>query len=133
MSKNEAIKKNGTRAFRVLLADDQLEFRRWLRSLLESSEDFQVVGEACTGTEAVHLIGSLVPDLLIVDMYMPLPDGLEVLRHVRHHFIDIKAILVSAHDDPVYERLATQEGAIAFIPKAKLSLEALRQTLQQEE
>ncbi len=118
--------------YRVIVADDEAEFREWLRSLLESSEDFQVVGEASTGTETVHLVASLVPDLVIADVYMPDPDGLEVTRYVRHHFPGIKAILVSAHEDRAYERLAREEGALAFIPKTKLSLDALCQTLQGE-
>lgn len=118
--------------YRVIVADDEPEFRVWLRSLLEDSEDFQVVGEAGTGTQAVDLIPSLLPDLVIADMYMPDPDGLEVARYVQHHFPDIKAILVSAYQERVYESLAREEGALAFIPKARLSLDTLRQALQGE-
>ncbi|MEE9400470.1 MAG: response regulator transcription factor [Dehalococcoidia bacterium] len=119
--------------YRVIVADDEPEFRVWLRSLLEGSEDFQLVGEASTGTEAIHLIPSLVPDLVIADMYMPEPDGLEVARYVQDYFPGIKAILVSAREERVYERLAMEEGALAFIPKIRLSLDALRQALQGEE
>jgi two-component system response regulator YesN len=119
--------------YRVIVADDEPEFREWLRSMLEESEDFQLVGEACTGTEAVRLIPSLVPDLVIADMYMPEPDGLEVTRYVQSNFPNTKAILVSAHEERVYERLARQEGALAFITKVRLSLEALRQALKKEE
>ena len=54
--------------YRVIVADDEAEFREWLRSLLESSEDFQVVGEASSGMETVRLIASLVPDLVIADV-----------------------------------------------------------------
>ena len=118
--------------YRVIVADDEPEFRDWLRSILEESEDFQLVGEASTGTEAVRLIPSLVPDLVIADMYMPEPDGLEVTRYVQRNFPDTKAILVSAYEERVYERLARQEGALAFIPKVRLSLEALRQALKGE-
>lgn len=92
-----------------------------------------MVGEVGNGTEALQLIPSLLPDLLIADMYMPEPDGLEVVRYVQQHFSGIKAILVSAHEDRVYEELAKEEGALAFIPKARLSLDALRQALKGEE
>jgi DNA-binding NarL/FixJ family response regulator len=119
--------------YRVIVADDEPEFRGWLRSILEESGDFQLVGEASTGTEAVRLIPSLAPDLVIADMYMPEPDGLEVTRYVQRHYPDIKAILVSAHEERVYEKLAREEGALAFIPKVRLSLEALRRALQGEE
>lgn len=119
--------------YRVIVADDEPDFRGWLRSLLDDSEDFQLVGEASTGTEALRLIPSLVPDLVIADMYIPEPDGLEVARYVQLHFPGIKAILISAHEERVYERLAREEGALAFIPKARLFLNALRQALQGEE
>jgi YesN/AraC family two-component response regulator len=121
------------RVCRVMVADDEPEFRAWLRSVLNDSGDFRLIGEASSGTEALQVIPSLLPDLLIADMYMPEPDGLEVVRYVQQHFSGVKAILVSAHEDRVYERLAREEGALAFIPKARLSLDALRQALKEEE
>jgi two-component system response regulator YesN len=123
---------NRCRIYRVIVADDEPEFREWLRSLMEDSEDFQLVGEAKTGIEAIYLIPSVLPDLVIADMYMPEPDGLEVARYVQRHFSGIKAILVSAYEERVYERLAREEGALAFIPKTRLSLDALRQALKGE-
>lgn len=120
------------RIYRVIVADDEPEFREWLRSLMDNSEDFQLVGEAKTGNEAIYLIPSVKPDLVIADMYMPDPDGLEVARYVQSHFSGIKAILVSAYEERVYERLAREEGALAFIPKARLSLDALREALKGE-
>jgi YesN/AraC family two-component response regulator len=119
-------------AYKVVVVDDEAEFREWLKSLLENSEDFQLVGEAKTGAEAVYVIPALSPDLVIADMYMPEPDGLEVARYIQNHFSGIKAILVSAYEERVYERLAKEEGALAFIPKSKLSLDVLRQALRGE-
>lgn len=116
--------------YRVIVADDEPEFREWLRALLDSSEDFQVVGEASSGREAVSIIPSLTPDVVIADMYMPEPDGLEVARYVQHNYPRIKAILVSAYQERLYERLAREEGALAFIPKAQISLGTLRQALK---
>ena len=117
---------------RVMVADDEPEFRDWLKSVLEDSGDFRLVGEVSNGTEALELIPSLMPDLVIADVYMPDPDGLEVVRYVQRNFSDIKAILVSAHEERVYERLAKEEGALAFIPKARLSLDVLRRALKGE-
>lgn len=116
--------------YRVVVADDEPEFRSWLKSLLDDSEDFRLIGEASNGAEVVNLIPSLLPDLVIADMYMPEPDGLEVARYVQHNFSGVKAILVSAYEEHVYERLARDEGALAFIPKSKLSLNALRRALK---
>ncbi len=121
--------KNGP--YRVIVADDEPEFRGWLRSLLENSEDFQVVGEASSGTEAVQLIPSVSPDLVIADMYMPEPDGLEVAKYVQDLFPNTKAILVSAHEERVYQRLAKEAGALTFIPKVTFSLDVLRQALRE--
>jgi len=117
--------------YRVIVADDEPEFRGWLRSLLENSEDFQVVGEASSGLEAVRLIPSVSPDLVIADMYMPEPDGLEVAKYVQDLFPNTKAILVSAHEERVYQRLAKEAGALTFIPKVTFSLDALRQALRE--
>jgi len=115
-----------------MVADDQPEFRDWLRSLLDGSEDFRVVGEAGSGEEAIKLIASLLPDLVIADMYMRETDGLEVARCVQEHFPETRAILVSAYAERVYERLAKEAGALTFIPKVSLSLQALRLALQSE-
>ena len=119
-----------SKIYRVVVADDEPEFRSWLKSLLDDSEDFRLIGEASNGAEVVNLIPTLLPDLVIADMYMPEPDGLEVVRYVQHNFSGVKAILVSAYEEHVYERLARDEGALAFIPKTKLSLDALRQALK---
>lgn len=117
---------------RVVVADDSPEFRRWLNILLEASDDFEIVGNASTGKEACRFIESEMPDLIISDVYMPDMDGLELAQYIQDHFPKMKVILVSVHEDRVYERLANEEGAVAFIPKAKLSLEALRQSLKEE-
>jgi two-component system response regulator YesN len=121
-----------SKVYRVVVADDEPEFRNWLKSLLDESEDFRLIGEASNGEEAINLIPSLLPDLVIADMYMSEPDGLEVARYVQNNFSGIKAILVSAYEDRVYERLAREEGALAFIPKARFSLDALRRALRGE-
>ena len=119
--------------FRVVVADDDEEFRSWLKSRLDGSADFQVVAEARNGQDAVDLATRLGPDLVIADVYMPEMDGLDVARHIHRELPGTKAILVSAHTQRVYERLAKEEGALAFIPKEHLSVEAVRQALQGEE
>ena len=78
------------------------------------------------------MVGSLIPDLVITDVDMPDGDGLEVVRILREQVPEVQVIIVSAHTGKGYERLATEEGAAAFIPKAKLSLDILSQILQGE-
>ena len=116
---------------RVLLADDHDEFREWLRSLLQASGEFRFVGEASTGTEAIRLAGFLKPDLVIADICMPDQNGFQVARHLKRHLPGIKVILASTDDEPVYARLAKAEGALAFMPKARLDRNALRLALLQ--
>ena len=120
--------RDGT-TYEVILADDEGEFRGWLRSLLEGSHEFNVVGEAGSGREVLGLVDRLRPDIVISDVDMVDGDGLDVAREVIERSPNVKVILVSGHDDQSYARLALQEGAVAFIPKAKVSLEAVRQAL----
>jgi YesN/AraC family two-component response regulator len=117
--------------YRVILADDSDEFLSWLGSLLEGSQDFQVVGQASHGVEALGLIQRLMPDLVIADVEMPGLDGLDLARCVGARWQGIKVILISAHEERQYDRLAREEGAMAFISKARLSLQALLQALQE--
>jgi len=118
--------------YRVIVADDESDFSDWLRSLLDKSEDFEVLGQAYDGAEAINLISSTKPDVVIADIYMPEPDGLEVTRYVHRHLPDVKVILISTSEERIYEKLAREGGALAFIPKSKLSLDTLLQTLQEE-
>ena len=91
-----------------------------------------MVGEATSGREAISMIESLLPDLVILDMYMPEMDGLEVAQYLQNHLPGVKVILVSAHHGHVYQRLAKEKGTLAFIPKERLCVDALYQTLQVE-
>ena len=116
--------------YRVLVVDDEPGFRRWLNSLLNRSDEFKQVGEASSGSEAMSLIEHLMPDLVISDIYMPDIDGFELIRHIKQCFPNIHTVLISAYAERSTERMATQEGALAFIPKEALSLQALRQALK---
>lgn len=118
--------------YRVIVADDESDFSDWLRSLLDKSEDFEVLGQAYDGAEAINLISSTKPDVVIADIYMPEPDGLKVTRYVHRHLPDVKVILISTSEERIYEKLAREDGALAFIPKSKLSLDTLLQALQEE-
>lgn len=112
---------------RILIADDEPEFRLWLAGMLKASDNYEVVGIAESGKEAIRQVEQFKPDLAIIDIYMPDMDGLEVARHVKASAPDVNVILVSAQEDRAYQRLADDEGAVAFIPKVSLTLERLRQ------
>jgi len=115
--------------YRVVLADDMGDFLAWLKALLEDSQRFVVVGEASTGGDALHLVEVLQPDAVLADVDMPGVDGIDVVRTVQERWPEILVVLFSSHAERSYARLAREAGAVAFIPKARLSVEALRQAL----
>lgn len=115
--------------YRMMLVDDEPEFRKWFLSEFKHSRDFQVVGDAVSAEEALSKLSALSPDLVIADVYLPGQDGFEIARYIKNHYPAVKVILISACEDHVYERLTRDEGALTFIPKTKLSLESLRQAL----
>jgi len=110
---------------RTIIIDDEPEYRAWFRSQLEGSEEFHVVGEAGTGEEAHRLAARHRPDLVIVDLYLGDTDGLEICRVIKQCYPDTNVILTSAQSGRAYDRLAKEEGALAFIPKKYLSLNSL--------
>ncbi len=117
--------------YRVIIADDVEEFAEWLESLLQASQDFQVIGKVTSGREALRLAELTRPDVVITDVDMPDLDGLDVARLVRFRWPEAKVVLVSAHTDLDYEHLAKEHGALAFIPKKALSPNTLLRTLRE--
>lgn len=118
--------------YRIVVADDEIEFRKWFRSLVSDCRDLELVGEASNGAETLQLVTDVNPDLVIADLYMPEPDGLEVVGLIKQRSPGVRIILTSANSDPIYHKLAEEEGALAFIPKVTFSLRNLRQVLQKK-
>lgn len=119
----------GVAIYRVLIVDDQESFRQTARRLLEASPDFQVVGEAGSGEEAIELAQRLNPDLVLMDVQMGGMNGLAATRLLLRHCPQARVVLISIYSEKEYSRLAPQVGAVGFIPKAQLTLEGLRQML----
>jgi len=103
-----------------------------LRPILEGESDYQVIWEASSGKETLEICLHLQPDLLIMDVFMPDGDGLQVASVLQRRAPKIKIILISANAGAVYERLAQSQGAIGFIPKIDLTLNTLRAVLEKE-
>ena len=118
---------------RVILVDDSYDFREWLRALLDGSAQFQVVGVVASGDEATDLVASLHPDLVIVDLFLGDESGLDLVRTIHAEFPEIESIVISIDEEDIYETLAREAGALAFIPKARLSLEAINSAVKGEE
>jgi DNA-binding NarL/FixJ family response regulator len=101
----------------VLLAEDHQIVREGLRSLLEHERDIEVVGEAENGRQAVELTRKLRPAVVVMDIAMPLLNGLEATRQIRKFFPDTKVLILSAHSDDAYVEQVTKLGAAGFLLK----------------
>jgi len=105
---------------RVLVADDNQEFRLAVRELLESDLQIRVFGEACDGLQAISLTAHLQPDLIIMDIAMPLMNGLEATSAIRERWPKVVVILVTAIPSNSYQQISDRCGANAFLPKEEM-------------
>lgn len=114
---------------RVLLVDDQPLFREGVHTLLSLQPDLEVVGEAGNGEEALRLAARLRPDVILMDLQMPVLDGVEATRRLRLTQPDCRVIALTTFDDDEYVFEGLRAGAIGYLlkdtPSVKL-LEAIR-------
>ena len=101
----------------VLLAEDHQIVREGFRALLKYEPDIEVVGEAETGRRAVQLTRKLHPDVVVMDIAMPLLNGLEATRQIRKEAPDTKVLILSAHSDDAYVEQVAALGAAGFLLK----------------
>src|SRR5580765_4496575 len=101
----------------VLLAEDHTVVREGFRKMLEMEDDLVVIGEAQTGREAVALVKKLRPAVVLMDIAMPLLNGLEATRQVLKAVPATKVLMLSAHNDDAYVKSATESGAVGFLLK----------------
>ena len=103
--------------YRILLVDDHELFRAGIISVLAPIEDIQIVGEACDGYDSLTKVRELLPDLVLMDINMPVCDGLTALRLIKHEIPKMKVVMltVSEEDDDVF--LAVKEGADGYLLK----------------
>lgn len=121
-------------AIRILLADDHVLVRQSLKSLLER-EGFQVVAEASDGQDAVNHARSLQPDIAVLDISMPICNGLEAAREIRASSMKTKTILLTQHDEEQYVSDALDAGVKGYVTKSQAStdlLHAIRQVSRGE-
>ena len=106
-----------SRRIRVLLADDHAVMREGLQAMLEQSEEFEVVGQARDGVEAVRVASELSPDVVVMDVMMPKKDGVEACREIMEVLPDTRVIMLTASTeaDAVIEAVAA--GASGYLQK----------------
>ena len=114
---------------RILIVDDMPQVRRELRTLLPLVDDIEIVGEAENGQSAIELAASLQPDAILIDVEMPILDGLEATRRIKQASPATRIIILSIHNDPAVRTQARSAGADDFVDKGA-SLATLLQAIQ---
>ena len=110
---------------RILLADDHTILRDGIRALLEDEPDMLVVGEAEDGRTAVRLACQLKPDLVLMDIAMPLLNGLEATRLITQDCPQVKVLILTMHENEEYIRQVLASGAMGYILKDAAAHELL--------
>ncbi len=111
------------REIKVLIVDDHAIVRDGICSLLALAGDIEVVGEAANGMEGLEKVGELLPDVVLMDMAMPVMGGLEAIRRIRKEFAGIKILALTQYDDKEHVFPAIQAGATGFVSKTAASSE----------
>src|SRR6202162_4392306 len=118
---------------RVLLVDDHPIVRQGLALLIDREPDLSVCGEAESAHSAFHAIATLLPDLVVLDISLSGPDGLDVLKEIRMKTTDLPVLILSMHDESIYAERTMRAGANGYIMKQEATekvLVAIRRILQ---
>ncbi len=101
----------------ILLAEDHQIVREGTRQLLEQTGDFEILGEAADGEEAVRLAGELRPDVVVMDVRLPVLTGLEATRLITTNFPGVRVMVLSAYDSEAYVFPLLEAGASGYLLK----------------
>lgn len=102
---------------RIVIADDHAIMRVGIKNILSRSNQISVVGEASNGAEAIKLVKDLAPDVLVLDMEMPVMDGVEVARRLQSTNSPVRILVLSAYDDRQYILEMLNMGASGYLIK----------------
>jgi DNA-binding NarL/FixJ family response regulator len=110
---------------RILLVDDHPIVRQGLKTILEGHSDWHVVGEAADGAEAIEKARKLSPDVMVLDVTMPVMNGLEACRAIRGESPQLEILFVTQHDSPQMMREALEAGARGYVVKSNAARDLL--------
>ncbi|NRD18654.1 response regulator transcription factor [Winogradskyella eckloniae] len=110
----------------IVLVDDHVLVRDGIKALLEEEKGVTVIDEASNGLEALDILKKQKPNLLIVDIRMPLMNGIEVVKEVKKNYPDIKTLVLSMHDSEEYVLNAIEAGADGYLLKGASKEEFLK-------
>lgn len=108
---------------KILLVDDHGVLRAGLRALLNREKDMQVVGEAGSAAEALHLSGQLAPDVILMDISLPDQSGIQVTQTIKARYPKLRILILTIHEDEGLLRAAIQNGASGYILKRAVASE----------
>ncbi|MBE9063165.1 response regulator transcription factor [cf. Phormidesmis sp. LEGE 11477] len=108
---------------KLLLADDQAIFRKGLSSLLSLEDDIEVIGEANHGGEAIALAAAQQPDIILMDVRMPICDGVQATKEIHARYPWIRILVFTTFDDDEYVFQSLQAGALGYLLKSTPSRE----------
>lgn len=109
---------------RVLIADDSVRARQGLRALFATWPEISVAGEAADGQAAVHMIAECRPDVVLLDLHMPVLDGVQAARQIKHQWPDVTIVVLTVY--AVEQSAAIEAGADAFVVKGSAPERLLR-------
>jgi DNA-binding NarL/FixJ family response regulator len=111
---------------RVILAEDHTVVRQGLRALLAAEGDIEIVGEAENGRQAIQLVKKFLPDVAVIDIAMPVLNGLEATRQITRTVPSTKVLILSSYSDDEYVHQLTQAGAAGYLVKQTAANELLK-------
>lgn len=115
-------------AKRILIVDDKEQVRQDLRTVLALSDEIEILGEAANGLEAIRLVEVLHPDVVLLDLEMPVMDGYEAAGQIKALAPSCRVIVLTVHDYPAARQIALQAGVDSFVVKGS-SVEHLIQVI----
>lgn len=104
-------------SIRVMLADDHILMREGIRQLLECDDSIEIVGEVSNGEQCVQMIRKVKPQVLLLDINMPVKNGIEVLKEIRSNRLNVKVLILTVHNEVDYLLKAMDIGVDGYILK----------------